>query len=248
MTWKKGIIIVLDVVLAVYLVMAMTAFNKPDQLETAYCQGVQVNIEKEIVDGFLSPGKVKQLLQRCKLDPTGQALAQVDTRRIEETLQADDLIDKVECYKSIDGHVVVNIKQRIPVIRVMADNGNDYYVDYSGKVMPHTQYACNLIVATGHITQRYAETTLAPLANLVLGDKFWKNQIVQLNILADGSVEIVPRVGDHVAYIGQPKGVTRKLDRLRKFYKYGLSKAGWNKYERVSVEFDNQIICKRHKK
>ena len=31
----------------------------------------------------------------------------------------------------------------------------------------------------------------------------------------------------------------------RKFYQYGLSQAGWNKYSRISVEFDNQIICKR---
>jgi len=55
----------------------------------------------------------------------------------------------------------------------------------------------------------------------------------------------VPRVGEHIAYLGQPTGVANKLERLRKFYRYGLNQAGWNKYSRVSVEFDNQIICKR---
>ena len=86
------------------------------------------------------------------------------------------------------------------------------------------------------------------MANLIIRDKFWKNQIVQLNILNDGSVEIVPRVGNHIAYLGQPVGISKKLDRLRKFYRYGLSQAGWNKYSRISVEFDNQIICKRRPK
>jgi len=81
----------------------------------------------------------------------------------------------------------------------------------------------------------------------VLTDDFWKNQIEQINVLADGSVEIVPRVGEHIAYLGQPTALRTKLERLRKFYKYGLSEAGWNKYERVSVEFDNQIICKKRK-
>ena len=35
------------------------------------------------------------------------------------------------------------------------------------------------------------------------------------------------------------------MDRLEKFYKYGLSQAGWNKYSYINVEFDNQIICKK---
>ena len=35
------------------------------------------------------------------------------------------------------------------------------------------------------------------------------------------------------------------MTRLEKFYKYGLSQVGWNKYSYVNIEFDNQIICKR---
>ena len=40
----------------------------------------------------------------------------------------------------------------------------------------------------------------------------------------------------------------KKMDRLKKFYKYGLSQAGWNKYSYIDLEFDNQIICKKKKK
>ena len=32
-----------------------------------------------------------------------------------------------------------------------------------------------------------------------------------------------------------------------KFYQYGLSKVGWNKYSYINLEFDNQIICKKNK-
>ena len=41
--------------------------------------------------------------------------------------------------------------------------------------------------------------------------------------------------------------VNKKMNRLEKFYKYGLSQAGWNKYSYINIEFDNQIICKKHK-
>lgn len=30
---------------------------------------------------------------------------------------------------------------------------------------------------------------------------------------------------------------------MLKFYKYGLSKVGWNKYSYIDVELDNQIVC-----
>ena len=39
--------------------------------------------------------------------------------------------------------------------------------------------------------------------------------------------------------------VEKKLARIEKFYRYGLSQAGWNKYSYINVEFDNQIICKK---
>ena len=41
--------------------------------------------------------------------------------------------------------------------------------------------------------------------------------------------------------------IEKKLTRLEKFYKYGLSQAGWNKYSYINLEFDNQIICKKRK-
>jgi cell division protein FtsQ len=102
-------------------------------------------------------------------------------------------------------------------------------------------------VATGSISRGYATRVLAPLANQLRDDMFWQNQIEQLNVLGDGSLELVPRVGDHIVYLGAPTDIPEKLDRLRKFYKYGLSHAGWNRYERISVEFGNQIICKKRK-
>ena len=37
--------------------------------------------------------------------------------------------------------------------------------------------------------------------------------------------------------------LSAKLSRLDKFYRYGLSKAGWNRYDYINLEFDNQIIC-----
>jgi cell division protein FtsQ len=244
---KKAIIWVIDLCLAAYLLLAITAFNKPDE-RASICKEVCINIEKDLVDGFLTTNKVRQLLQEHRLYPVSEPMQHINTRQIEETLQANELIEHVECYKNQTGRVFIDIRQRVPVVRVMAENDTlDYCVDSHGQVMPVRGYSCNVLVATGHIGRTFACKKLAPLAGVIIADKFWRNEVVQINVLPDGSIELVPRVGEHIAYLGQPIDIEKKLDRLRQFYRYGLSQAGWNHYSRVSVEFDNQIICKKRK-
>ena len=242
---KRGVIIVIDILICIYLGLTVTAFKKLDKMEPQVCQGVKVNILEGITEGFLTDKDVRQLLIEEKIDPTGQDLANVNTRDIEERLQTKEFIDHVEVYKTQGGNVVIDLRQRFPVLHVLASNGSNYYVDESGKLLSNTNYACDLIVATGSISPAYAKRVLAPIGNILVNDGFWYNQIVQINILPDSTVEMVPRVGEHILYLGQPVGVKRKLERLRKFYVYGLNEAGWNKYKRISAEFDNQIICKR---
>jgi cell division protein FtsQ len=242
--WKKTLVVTVDVIIAAYLVLAVTAFNRPDEKATV-CSEVKIDIAQDKGDGFLNPGEVKRLLERQSLYPLAQPMQFVSTRSIEEALMKSPFVDEAQCYKTQSGHVCIQLRQRLPLLHVMADNGERYYLDDHGEILPATGLTLDLIVATGIISRKYAREVLAPLAITLHDDAFWQNQIVQLNVLGDGTLELVPRVGDHVVYLGAPTDIPQKLDRLRKFYKYGLSQAGWNRYERISVEFGNQIICKK---
>ena len=256
--WKKALIVTLDVVLAVYLGLAMTSFNKPD--ETAkLCTKVSINIADENTNGFLSAKEIKKILEKKKLYPLEKHMQAINPRDIEEVLKTSSFVNTVQCYKTQNGHVCVNVTQRLPVVRIMSVKGDDYYLDDEGGIMPNSKYTSDLIIATGYINKDFARHYLACLTEVLMDSEFWKNQIVQINILPDLGVELVPRVGEHVIFIGylpQSKDevkrkqlitdyVTKKLERLDKFYRYGLNAAGWNKYHYISVEFDNQIICKK---
>ena len=88
--------------------------------------------------------------------------------------------------------------------------------------------------------------TLRPFDALFLKkNEFWNSQIEQINILSDKTIELVPRVGQHVVYLGTFANYQEKLERLKKFYTKALNQVGWNKYSRINVEFSNQIICTR---
>ena len=147
----------------------------------------------------------------------------------------------------------------MPTVRVKAVNGEDYYLDDNNLIMPNSHYTSDLIIATGYISRWYAQNYIAHLINALTASDLWRNQIEQVNVLRDYTVELVPRVGNHIIHLGRlPESSQRqqrkqlvteftnkKMDRLEKFYRYGLSQAGWNKYSYIDLEFDNQIICKK---
>ena len=244
--WKKVLIVILDMALAVYLVLAMTSFNNPD--ETAkLCTKVSINIADENTNGFLSAKEIKRILEKNKLYPLEKHMQNINPRDIEEVLKTSSFVNTVQCYKTQTGRVNIQMVQRLPVVRVKADNGDDYYVDEYGNIMPNTTYASDLVVATGNISKKYAQKVLTRIGNYLIHHPLWRSQIQQINVLADGTVEAVPKVGDHVIYFGNPVNLDKKFTRLEKFYRYGLSHAGWNKYSYISLEFNNQIICKKRK-
>ena len=242
--WRQYLLITLDVAIAVYVVLAMTAFNKPDNADGS-CTEVRIAIRQDAIGGFLTQKDIQKMLIDNGIYPLGKPMSSVSLRQIEEFLQQNKLIGQAEVFSTPDNRVNITVVQRIPVVRILSGDGADYYVDSQGVPMPRSPYTSDVIVATGHITQDYARTRLAPLACQLLEDDFWNSQIEQLNVLADGSLEMVPRVGGHIVYLGQPVRIAKKLERLAKFYRFGLSRVGWNRYSRISVEFDNQIICKK---
>lgn len=243
--WRKTLLITLNVAMAAYLLLAITAFNNPDE-KGLVCSQVKINIKDNIVDGFLNANEIKNILEMEKIYPLAIDMKNINSREIEETLNKSPFVERATCYKTASGHVIIDVAQRMPVVRVMADNGDDYYVDNHGRILPQGKIATDIIIATGSISKKYACKVLSKVANVIVHNKFWQNQVVQLNVLRDGSVEMVPRVGDNIVYLGRPYNINDKLSRMEKFYKYGLSQTGWNKYSYISVEFDNQIICKKN--
>ena len=254
--WKYCALIVFDLVIAVYLVFAMTSWNKPDETPRL-CNKVEINIEDENENGFLKTAEVKSLLEKKSLYPLNKRIDEINTREIENILLKTAFVNTAQCYVTTEGHVKLSLTQRTPIVRVKAENGEDYYLDDNGGVMPNSQYTSDMIIVTGQLNKQYACKYISILASTIMADDLWRNQIEQINVLKDRTIEIVPRVGDHIINIGMlpnsrypekrkkivTEFVQKQLHRIELFYKYGLSEAGWNKYSYISVEFANQVIC-----
>ena len=233
--------IVLLLVIA-YLAVAITAFNRKPAAQV--CQDVELVIKDTVYAGFITKKEVATLLEKKGISPVGKDMERIRTKTLERELAKHPLIDQVECYKTPSGKLRIEVAQRIPILRVMSANGENYYLDDKGTVMPpDAKCVAHLAVVTGNVEKSFAMRDLYKFGVFLQNNKFWDAQIEQIHVLPDRNIELVPRVGDHLVYLGKLENFENKLARLKEFYQKGLNQVGWNKYSRISLEFSNQIIC-----
>ena len=228
--------------ISTYLVVAITAFNRKPVGQV--CHDMELVIRDTAYASFITKKEVTGILEKKGILPIGKPLDRIHSKTLEKELTKHPLIDEVECYKTPSGKLCVEVSQRVPILRVMNAYGENYYLDNKGEVMPpNAKCIAHLAVVTGKAEKSFTMRNLYKFGVFLQKNSFWNAQIEQIHVLPGKNIELVPRVGDHLIYLGKIAGFEKKLKRVKAFYERGLNQVGWNKYSRISVEFDNQIIC-----
>lgn len=269
---KKIFFILSDIFIGAYLVMAMTAWNKVAPL-TPRCNKVTIQIADENSNGFLTQQEIQRLLKKHDIYPLGQPLTIANPRMIEEELKRMPFVNKAQCSIAQDGHAIIIVTQRTPLIRIKNDHNQDYYIDDNGGIMPNSQYISNLMIATGNISKQYATQYISVIAHYLMQDELWSKEIEQINVTPDLHIELVPRNAEHVVNIGRMPKINNtlspskrkeelnnylknQLSRLELFYRYvpqtlngavprDTSNTLNSLYSYINLEYNNQIICQR---
>lgn len=237
---KKLLSTIALILLAGYIVFATIAFcNKPaDQV----CKGIRLEIRDSLETGYMTTADIVTLLRQNGLDPTGLPIEEVSCRAIEKVLGGVPLIASSECYKTIAGYVVVEVECRRPILRIMTDSGDSFYLDEEGEVIEYIARPTYIPVATGHISRDFARQELLTLAQFLRADDLWNAQIEQIYVTPREEIELIPRVGNHTIVLGHPGNYAYKFDKLRTFYEKGLSEVGWDRYSRINIDYNNQVV------
>ena len=239
---KKILLYIVILLIVAYLILALTVINKKP--EGLVCKNIELVIKDSVYAGFITNKEVKSLLEKKGLNPIGKEIESIQSKQLEQELSKHPLIDQVECYKTPSGKLCVEVSQRIPILRVFSNKGENYYIDNKGNIMPtDIKCAAHLVVVTGNVEKSFAMRDLYKFALFLQQNPFWDAQIEQVHVLPNKKIELVPRVGDHIVYLGKLDNYEQKLKRLKTFYTKALNEVGWNKYSRISVEFSNQVIC-----
>lgn len=239
----KKILVITGICLLIgYLVFAAFYFQgKPKE-------GICANFEIEVANStaenqFVDAQDLVKFVKEKGLDPVGKQLKDINTNAIEEAILSNQLIKKASVFVTNNGGIKTSIEERKPVLRVISDKGENYYIDDNGNKMPLSRrFTAYLPVATGSIKEEFAKTDLYKFALFLQEDKFWNAQIEQIVVMPNGDIKLIPRVGEHQIILGDLGEYKDRLDRLMAFYEKGLNKTGWNKYSVINLKFDKQVV------
>ena len=243
---KKILSILAVLAFAGYLVYSAVAMTDRHE-DIRICRGIDLHISDSLDYGLIDGDMVTSLLQEKGLDPVGLSLERIDIEGIESVLLRHPLVGRAQCYKTAGDMLRINISGKVPLVRVLNNRGQDFYVDSRGEILTQHSLAVQLPVATGYIDRKFASGDLLDVVNAIDRSEFWKAQVEQINVTREGQIELVPRVGDHLLILGTAQDVDDKLKRLENFYRKGLDNVGWNKYRSISVAYENQVVCKKRK-
>ncbi len=243
---KKILSILAVLAFAGYLVYSAVAMTDRHE-DIRLCRGIDLHISDSLDYGLIDEDMVTSLLQERGLDPVGQSLDRIDIEGIESVLLRHPLVGRAQCYKTGGDMLRINISGKVPLVRVLNNRGQDFYVDSHGEILTQHSLAVQLPVATGYIDRQFASGALLDVVNAIDRSQFWKAQVEQINVTREGQIELVPRVGDHLLILGTAQDADEKLKRLENFYRKGLDNVGWNKYRTISVAYENQVVCKKRK-
>ncbi len=256
-------IVLISALLATTLVLLGFA-TKSNQLLP--CETVVVYVDQRCGNKFIEPSDIEKNVRERIGDRLGKPLEQGSLNMVKQLVEGNPYVAKAAIYRTIDGDLHIRIRQHEPLVRVINNKNQSYYISQTGKLLPVSRnYSARVMVATGNIQQGYSQTVdlLSPadpetitkseqqlrdlfqLSRIIHNDPFWKSLIDQMYITNNGQFELTPMNGAHTIEFGGLEEAEEKFQKLELFYRVGLHEVGWNYYTRINLKYDKQIVCSK---
>lgn len=243
----------LKVAAALAVVVVIIAFTERKQ-ELVSIRDVSVKIYNSENNHFLDESDVMSLMHVNVNNVRGAKSADVNLKAIEKKIKKDPFIKEAELYTDLKGNLIVGVELRRPVARIIRNDGPDGYIAEDGTVMPVSdKFTARVMLVSGsyvrtilqqkNLNQTDQGARLLNLISEIREDEFWNAQIAQMDIDGKGRITMLPQVGNEKIEFGRPENEAVKLRKLKIFYKEVLPRTGWNKYKRVNLEYEGQIIA-----
>jgi cell division protein FtsQ len=222
--------------------------------QTVKCTDVKILIPG--ADNFIEREEIDAILKEDQGILLGRNLENINIHKIEKKLQSNPYIGFAKVYVDMDGVLHIEVKQRQPILRLLNENGQDFYIDNDGLKMPiSSNFTANVLVATGHISEVFGSrvdtlhTQLAKdlykTAQYIKKDTLWDAQIEQIVVDQKNDIELIPRVGNQRIILGNADSLEKKMKNLLLFYKKAMPQVGWDTYKTINIKYTNQIVCEK---
>lgn len=248
--------------IAVIVLMQMTQTAQADAILEEPDVLIHVNGE----NAFLTEDELKLRLKRKGFTFNGQLQKDLKVSAVEDFIRKMTEVKEVKVFTKIGSSWKIEVVVRKPIARIYNRYDETFYLDEDGFVMNSSAlHTARVVVVTGFIKDRISSVSVPEIinndtlksirklddvyriSNYVCNDPLMQSLIGQIHLKKNGDFVLIPLVGGQKIVFGTAKTdkeVNDKFKKLKIFYEEGIPYEGWDKYEEISLKYDNQIVCK----
>lgn len=257
--WKH----IVNIVFGALLVGVLTGayFLGAARRKPIKCKGVDITVTDSVMNRFISPREIKKFLdEELEGGYVGVQLDSINLTRIEEILDSKSAILKSEAYTTKDSILNVTVTQKKPLVRFQKGKKGFYATEDCSLFPLQSTYTSHVMVVDGYIPlliehgylgkpdteegQRWLHDMVG-LVKYIEGSKTWKDKIVQITVLEDSDLMLIPRVGQERFLFGQACDIEEKFEKMGLYYKGIQRNKGEYAYKTVDLRFKDQIVCRK---
>ncbi|MFY7899201.1 MAG: cell division protein FtsQ/DivIB [Chitinophagaceae bacterium] len=215
------------------------------------CTGIKVEITGVEEHLFINEKDVLQIINE-RFQVMNKKLSDVDLRAIEWELTQTPWVKQAQLY--FDNQQVLQVKliERQPIARIFTVQNTSFYVDSSGLRLPLSEKLSAKVPMFTNFPSNNNRLSkpdslllqqIVLLGKYIVTDTFFNAQIAQIDINNRGVFELIPTIGNHIIQFGAAEQIEQKFGRLFTFYKNAWLQNGIHTYEKLDLQFNNQIVA-----
>src|ERR1051326_3463575 len=168
--YKKILFISMWVILVSGLIVTLGFAEK--QEARMPCKELKINIGADSDNYFIDNDDIKQMLYAKGDSIIGETVSEINVNAIEKLIYTNPWVKKADAYLSLDGVLQMDIEVRKPLVRIINENGENFYLDTEGKLMLWSQkYTPRILVANGNIHESFGVWYKTSVNDISVGDQ-----------------------------------------------------------------------------
>ena len=186
---------------------------------------------------FIDEKNVKDFIKNSN---PSKRIGDINIPTLEKEINRFPSVDSANVYLNLNGNLNIDIVQRVPAFRLQK-GGQDFYVDIKGNEFPISKiYSHPVMLVTGDV-KRNEYLKLAELVKKIDEDDFSNRYFIGIT-KEKNSYNLLTSEGNFKVEIGNLDNIDFKVKGFKTFVEKFLVYQEPEKYNKISVRFDNQIV------
>ncbi len=229
--WRILKILVTVVIFGFLLSFSLKRFNEKP------LDDISVKMSDKSPVYFVDEKDIKTIVERYN---TTKKVGDIDIPSLEKKLNQLPAVDSANVYLSLDGKLHLDILQRVPAFRLNYD-GKGFYVDKKGVEFPISKnYSHPCMLVSGDVKKK-EYLKLGELIDKIDKDSFCKNYFAGIT-KENGNFNLITNEGLYKVELGDLNNIEFKINGFKTFVEKYLVNQNPEKYSKISVKYDNQIV------